>query len=167
MPKVGGPRSNKPTQLKVLTGTARADRIHGNEPQPDLLRDLTPPAWMDAVAKRHWKNIAPKLQRMGVLTETDVDTLALYCQAYARYRQTLKMIGDLDYDSPQFEEWEPKDIAKVLSGLPVRLEKAEASMRLLSHDLGLNPAARSRLSVGKVEKPVDEMEGLLGGRRSG
>ena len=122
---------------------------------------------MDAVAKRHWKATAPKLQRMGVLTETDVDTLALYCQAYSRYRQTLKMIGDLDYDSPQFEEWEPKDIAKVLSGLPVRLEKAEASMRLLSHDLGLNPAARSRLSVGKADKPVDEMEGLLSGRNTG
>jgi P27 family predicted phage terminase small subunit len=166
MPR-GGARNDKPTALKLVTGNPGKRPLNDAEPQSALLSDLTPPTWMDAVAKRHWRAIAPKLQRMGVLTETDVDTLALYCQAYSRYRETLKMIGDLDYDSPQFEEWEPKDIAKVLSGLPVRLEKAEASMRLLSHDLGLNPAARSRLSVGKVDKPVDAMEGMLSGRRSG
>lgn len=162
----GGPRRNKPIALRVLQGNPGKRPLNDAEPTPDALDDLTPPTWMNIVAKRHWRQVAPKLQRMGVLTEADVDTLALYCQAYARYRETLKMIGDLDYDSEQFTDWEPKDIAKVLSGLPVRLEKAEASMRLLSHDLGLNPAARSRLSVGKAAEETDPMEALLGRNRA-
>jgi phage terminase small subunit len=53
----------------------------------------------------------------------------------------------------------------VMSGLPVRLEKAESSMRLLGSDLGMNPASRTRLSVSEA-KAVDPFEEFLNGRSS-
>lgn len=161
MPR-GGPRSNTPTQLKVITGTARKDRIHGDEPKPSAAVDLTAPSWLDAMGKRYWRETSAVLDRMGLLTEADLNQLALYCQAWSRYRSAFATIAKFERDGRP-EDVTFKDFVAMVSGATVRLEKAEASIRLLSHDLGLNPAARSRLSVGKVDKPVDEMEGLLSG----
>ena len=51
--------------------------------------------------------------------------------------------------------------------LCVTREKARADMRLFACEFGLTPKSRAGLSVGKAEKPVDEMEGLLSGRNTG
>jgi P27 family predicted phage terminase small subunit len=164
----GGPRSNKPAAEKALRGNPGKRPINLFEPQPHApSRVPSAPSWLDALARRHWQEVAPVLLASGVLTDADVDSLALYCSAYSRYRKVLKMVADIDFDSPIFTGWEPKDIAVVMSGLPVRLEKAEASVRLIGSDLGLNPSSRSRLSVNKgKDAPSDPMEDLLGGRRS-
>lgn len=161
-------RKPKPSADKALRGNPGKRPINLREPQPHVpSRVPAAPSWLDSLARRHWQEVAPVLLESGVLTDADIDSLALYCSAYSRYRKVLKMVADIDFDAPIFEGWEPKDIAVVMSGLPVRLEKAEASVRLIGSDLGLNPSSRSRLSVGKVkDDAVDPMESLLSGRRS-
>lgn len=152
MPR-GGARNNKPTALKLVTGNPGKRPLNGSEPMPELVQQkIDPPRWMGVEARRCWRDVVPVLQDMKILTEADLNTVALYCQAWSRYRAATAALESDDLNPEAFKMWS------------VRLEKAEASVRLLSHDLGLNPAARARLSVGKTEKPVDEMEELLSGR---
>ena len=68
----------KPTALKQLEGTFRPDRAQG-EVFPDLPPDLSPPDHLSEPARDKWVELAPILARNGLLTECDLDALALYC----------------------------------------------------------------------------------------
>ena len=70
-------RSPKPTQLKMLQGTYRPDRANPGEIFPDAPNDLSPPEWLSERAQEKWNEIAPILGSNGLLTECDLDTLAL------------------------------------------------------------------------------------------
>ena len=65
----------KPTQLKVLQGTYRPDRARG-EILPDTPQDILPPEHLSEPAREKWLELAPMLERNGLLTECDLDTLA-------------------------------------------------------------------------------------------
>jgi P27 family predicted phage terminase small subunit len=156
----GGPRRNKPAALRVLEGNPGHRPINTAEPTPPPAANLDPPAWLDREAKRCWREVAPVLSDMGVLSAADRNALVLYCQAWSRYRAAVRAMA-----SPPFgDDVEPKTLAEYLTGWAVRVEKAEASVRLLGADFGMNPVARSRLSVAKPAEKVDEMEDLLSGR---
>lgn len=161
MPRGG--QNKVPTALAIVRGNPGKRPLNENEPEPIPMTTGNPPDWMDRLAKIHWHKLVKVLTW---LTEADRDQLALYCQAYSRYRKLTKMIGDLDYSSPQFEGWEAKDIIAVLSGLPIRLEKAEASMRGLAAELGMNPVSRTRISAKKPDS-VDTFEDWERGRKHG
>ena len=77
----------KPTQIKVLQGTYRRDRARG-EVFPDASEDLTAPDWLSEPARDKWSELAPILGTQGLLTECDLDTLALYCATWVRWRES-------------------------------------------------------------------------------
>jgi phage terminase small subunit len=47
--------------------------------------NLKPPTWLSALAKREFKRLAAELDGIGLMTNVDVNQLAVYCRAYARY----------------------------------------------------------------------------------
>lgn len=58
----------------------------------DLLDSLQPvveipgcPSHLLPEARKEWKRITPELQRYGLVSKLDRSSLALYCQAYARW----------------------------------------------------------------------------------
>ena len=55
-----------------------------NEPRPQPL-DTRPPSWIKGRARVHWRRVAPMLVRMGVVAESDRDTLAAMLNAWAEY----------------------------------------------------------------------------------
>lgn len=137
MPK-GGCRHKKPTQLKVLQGTARPDRIKEGEPKPVPLAP-DPPSWLDRTGKATWRKYAPMLERLGLLTEADGDSLAAYCQAVSRYVAAVKRLKKVVRENP--------DDIELIRKAEISVEKAEQSVRLLGNEFGLTPAARSRIDV--------------------
>lgn len=149
MPK-GGPRTGKPTALKILQGTARPDRIKKGEPKPVPLAP-DPPAWLDRVAKATWRKYAPMLERLGLLTEADGESLAAYCAAVSRYVAATKRLKKVTRESP--------DDIETIRKAEVSVEKAEQSMRLLGNEFGLTPAARSRIDVSP--EATNNGEGIL------
>lgn len=152
MPR-GGAHNTKPTALRLLQG--RTD-VRDDEPQPEPLLDLTPPAELDDVARECWQRNAPTLANMGVLSASDADLLAVYCDAYSQWRRTSRALRRIAPTNDNYRK------------VAVSVEKARDQMRLLAGEFGMTPSSRSRLSVGKAkDTPVDEMEGLLSGRRSG
>jgi P27 family predicted phage terminase small subunit len=133
-------RPRKPTALKLVTGTARADRTNGNEPEPQLLNDLTPPAHLSERSAAVWREVAPMLRRIQVLTEADVISLEMLCDAVADYRLARQTRGDdmVTYShkgSQMLDQWL---VAQQACG-----KRAE----VLMGRFGMDPVSRSKVMV--------------------
>jgi phage terminase small subunit len=75
-----------PTALKLLKGTQPC-RVNLDAPAPPS-GEPEPPAYLDEKALEFWREHAPMLLGMGVLTAADRHILALLCESYSRVRKT-------------------------------------------------------------------------------
>lgn len=87
-------RPRKPTALKLVAGTTRADRANGNEPEPSVLREVAPPAHLGERSAAVWCELSPVLCRNQVLTEMDLVAFEVLCDAVADYRLARDQRGD-------------------------------------------------------------------------
>lgn len=87
-------RPPKPTALKLLTGNPGGRKLNDREPEPKVLDDCTPPAYLSEAAREIWAEWAPKLTRNLLLTELDVEAFAQWCisieLARAAYKHVLE-----------------------------------------------------------------------------
>lgn len=146
-------RPRKPTSLKLVTGTARADRANGGEPEPQLLADLTPPAHLSERSAKVWNELAPMLRRIQLLTEADTVAFEMLCDAVADYRFARETRGDdmVTYShkgSQMLDQWL---VAQQACG-----KRAETLMGRF----GMDPVSRSRVMVNPQ---TDMFSGKPGG----
>lgn len=105
-----------------------------------LLNDLEPPEHLSSGAAAVWRQVAPMLRRLQVLTELDVIALEMLCDAVADYRHARAERGD-DFvvrsakGSEMVSQWL---VAAQMSG-----KRAEGLMA----KFGMDPASRTRLMV--------------------
>ena len=90
--KGGGPKPI-PTKLKLLKGEKNKDRINTKEPKAIPIIGK-PPAFLNKQAKKEWKKVAPKLERLGIATELDGSILAAYCDAYSIWLGAVKQFQE-------------------------------------------------------------------------
>ena len=130
----------KPTALKQLEGTFRADRAQG-EIFPQSPQSVFPPEHLSEPAREKWRELAPILSRNGLLTECDLDTLALYCATWVRWQDAetrLQTEGATTTAQSGYRQVSPDfTIAS----------KSAAELRALSDRLGLSPSARGRIHI--------------------
>lgn len=90
-------RKKKPIEIKELQGTLRPDRVIDHMKPVAVTALVPPPAGveLDAHAKQVWMNTADLLSRHRVLTEGDLDALAVYCLATSRFWAAQKEIDAL------------------------------------------------------------------------
>ena len=74
----------KPTALKMIQGTVQPSRMNPNEPKPRV--GAVKPEGMHKAASDEWDRLAPMLERLGLLRETDALALELLCESYAAWR---------------------------------------------------------------------------------
>ena len=153
------PPGRKPTpeRLKVLRGRP-GKRPPVNAPKP---RPIAPecPDWLADEAKEEWKRVAPKLERLGLLTEIDRTALSAYCQEYAR--------------------WVEAEAVLAKKGTVVETEKgylyqrpelgiARKALQLIKSwcaEFGLTPSSRARMNL--PEQPEEDgLEKLLDGAKA-
>lgn len=146
------PPRNKPTILKIVTGTARPDRIKPDEPKPNIQIPSCPPG-LSPGAKTEWRRIAPILEDQGLLSNMDRACLAAYCETYARWIKSLREIqkgGEViktPNGSLQISPW--VSIAR----------NAEKEIRQFSSEFGMTPASRSKVSAtDPKDKQVDKKD---------
>ena len=130
----------KPSALKLVHGTNRADRRNDLEPEPELLNDLDPPAHLADRTAAVWREIAPMLRGMQVLTVADRMALEILCDAVADYRHAREQRGDnfIQHSakgSPMLNQWH---VAQQMS-----VKIAESFMAKFAMD----PVARSRVMI--------------------
>ncbi len=77
-------RHRKPTNLKLLQGTARPDRNAGDDVTLPLADGIpAAPDWLpNAHAVKEWNRLAPILHANRLLTDASLSTLAMLCATH-------------------------------------------------------------------------------------
>jgi len=146
----------KPTRLKQLAGNPGKRKLNKREPKP---RKEAPrcPAWLNPDAKRVWKDLVPKLKRMGILTEVDGGALAAYCQTFARWRKVEEFIAKHGEVYPLKDQ---NGKIKYMQQFP-QVSIARNLLQLLKayqQEFGLTPSARTRIEVREEDDEMSELE---------
>lgn len=145
-------RKPNPTALKVLRGNPGRRPLNKSEPQPARAEDLAPPRALKGAAAEEWKRIAPKLQRLGLLTEIDDSALTAYCVTWARWLDAETQIREHGM------------VLKGRKGAPILspyLGIAARTMQQLKQWLeqfGMTPSSRSRVKTDAGSKPADRFD---------
>ena len=162
-----GPKPT-PTYLKVLRGNPGHQKLNKDEPQPLLPAEVPePPAFLAGYAMDEWWRVAPELHRLGLLTVLDVGPLAVYCDAYSRWRSASEVFAGMAERDPVTNGLLVKSqggdaIQNPLVGIARR---AANDMVRYAGEFGMSPAARARISAGVGYEPPGggKFDGLLAG----
>lgn len=144
----------KPSALRLLEGTARADRMR-HEPQPPV-RAPSCPTWLHREARREWRRLTPLLVTLGLVTDLDRSTLAGYCQSYARWYEAEGMIAE------EGMYFETESGYKVLHPAISVSRASLKAMTQIAAEFGFSPASRTRIGTQvPPAAPKTPMELLL------
>lgn len=104
---------------------------------------LEPPTWLESSAKKHFRMIVDVMKPTKVLTNADVDLIALYCDTYydyCSYKRKVRQTGMVNNDTGK-----PNPFIK---------EKRTAATALVKYanELGLTPSARASLAINLDDK---------------
>jgi len=151
-----GPKS-KPTNIKLVTGTARSHRLNPNEPKPEVATPKPPEHLTDA-ARAEWDRVVVDLVTLKILTDLDRAALAAYCQAYGRWsaaETALARMADKDAVTDGL-------IVRTKSGNLIQnplvgaANKAMADMVRYAAEFGLTPSARTRICAEGRDTAMDD-----------
>ena len=149
--------SPKPTALRILQGNPGKIKLNPAEPKPQPAAvDLPSPSWMTKEAKEVWTRLRPDLPWLSV---ADVDLFAAYCTTYARWRdaETFLEAHGLTFvvREPAAEGKQGK--IKFIQQWPqvAIAQKSLLMMCKLGGELGLSPAARTRIHVEPEKTETD------------
>lgn len=140
-----GKRGPKKTPTEVL-------RLHGSQElryrkaEPPAIGTPVPPAWLDDYGLEKWNERVSHLTDMGVLSKTDADALASYCEAYSEFRKATDYIrqhGHMAISAKGSEYQHP------MVGIK---NKAIERMNKLGQQFGWSPSSRADLSVSPQKK---------------
>lgn len=147
-------RPRKPTALKELRGTVKANTANPNEPRPERGFPVAP-AHLSPEELTAWNQVTQIVGGMGVLTMADffgVEELATAYSNLLGLRRRIKAEGDL---------YEKRDIAGEVMKRPNPLVAMEQAQRrdflALLTKFGLTPADRSRVSTIDNDKEDDDL----------
>jgi P27 family predicted phage terminase small subunit len=112
-------------------------------------RQLLNPIWLDDEARQIWKKTLKDMKEFDVLDNVDADTLAIYCDAVARYRETTLKVREEGYTTMSAQG------AETVSPY-VKAAQSYARVALQYSDkLGLNASSRARLAKKKADVEED------------
>ena len=151
-------RKPKPTAMKVLEGNPGKRPLNLFEPTPDAKMPSCPD-WLEDEAKAEWDRLAVPLFNLGILTELDMAPFALYCQAYARWKEAEEFISQHGsiFQTPSGYVQQVPQVSIAQQNLKI--------MQSFCSDFGLTPATRSRIIAagGDDTGSDDPMESVLKG----
>ena len=128
-----------------------------NEPTPPI-SESPAPDFLSASAANYWPKISKQLADCGILTEIDETALALYCEAFARWKDANAMV--IKHGT----------VIKAPSGFPVQSpylaigNKAFEQMTKLLSEFGMTPSSRTRVQAVKKAPKVSRFASLNGGK---
>ena len=135
-------RKPKPTKLKLVADNPGKRKLNEDEPEPDEIKSINPPAHLSPEAANKWPDMVEMLSRNHVFTEMDIDMLAVYCEAFAEWVEAKDKLADIG-----------KIVRSPKSGYPVPSpyvsikNNAEKTMQNGMAEFGMSPASRSRVSI--------------------
>ena len=119
-------RKPKPTALKILAGKPGHRPLPKFEPKPAGIAMM--PQWLNPVASMVWEELAPGLQKVGLLTSADAEQFGQLCTLIAEYRANT-------------------------AGMHTN---RMSLMKSLFAEFGMGPSSRTRISVPKKDGDQEE-----------
>jgi P27 family predicted phage terminase small subunit len=159
----------QPLHLRVLRGNPGKRALRREVEPPREPECPEPPPFLAAYACDEWWRTAPSLHRLGLLTVADVNPLAAYCQAYARWREAEEVLAEMKARDPLTKGLLVKTVAGDARRNPLVKIAADAAGDMVTYagHFGLSPVARSRLAAGINGQPAPgKFDGLFGGQES-
>jgi len=142
--------------MKVLEGNPGKRHLPAREIQPAPIAPECP-GWLHPYAKEEWARLAPKLERLGMLTELDEAAFAGYCEAYARWREASEFITRTKNGGV----YQPNESNYLVQIPHVNIAfKSSTLMCVYLAKFGMSPSDRAGLVVDKQEDE-DGMAALL------
>ncbi|MEO1896163.1 MAG: phage terminase small subunit P27 family [Methylococcales bacterium] len=129
-----------PTNLKIIKGTQRKDRLNKSEPKPKV-NSLSKPDYLTPVASDYWDRIYPDLSDAKIISTLDYDALAMLCESYAYYRHALE---ELQTHGAVMTN---RDGALVRSPYLMVMQKAFEQLKSMLSEFGMSPASRTKIST--------------------
>lgn len=152
-------RKPVPTSIRLLRGNPRKHPVNAREPKPaPMPANLEPPGWLDESAQIEWRRVAPMLGRLGVLTETDADALAAYCEAFTTWKQATHKLREFGLVVKQSTA---AGALPVMSPYVKIAHHAMQQMRAFLVEFGMTPSSRARIHTAA---PVDVPASKWGNR---
>ena len=159
-----------PTNLKILRGNPGHRPLNDKEPRPDADR-VRCPSRLSPDAKKIWREIAPSLKRLGLLTNLDVSELAKFCEMEAMYRREIAWVVEHGSHMPiRGRSIYNNEGKKVAEGNIIRLIKTPAFVSAMATadrasriaaKFGMTPSDRTALKVTGKETTESAMEEYL------
>lgn len=144
-----------PTETKRRRGNPGKRPLNAEEPKPDL-KCPEAPKILQGEASLEWIRITRLLTHLGLIAETDLAVITTYCVAWGEFcdaQDELNNAGTLTVEVGENGAMQPH------AALSIR-RKAEKTLLTMAGQLGLSPAARTRIQV-KKEKPGDALATFL------
>lgn len=160
----------KPTAMKLLEGNPGEKALPENEPEFKSLDVGPPPEDLPLDAKRMWGQLGPVLAAAGVLQVPDQNLFYRYCWTWAKWLEAKRKLEKTGDYYPVMEavyerkgkQWVPKmtknaqtgqlehehRVKKLMRYPQVQdMQRWSTEMRAMEQEMGLTPAARSRILV--------------------
>ena len=142
-------RKPLPTEIKELQGTLEKSRTNYEVPTSGKIQKVTAPKMLTAEEKKMFKSICDDLIQSGVLENPDIDIVLKLVLENSAYYENMKICREKGYV-------EINDKGNRLKRIEYTVAKDNlVNVIRLASELGLTPAARTRLKIGAVsqEKP--------------
>lgn len=148
------PNPKKPTALAIVEGNPGHRPLNKEEPKPTLVCPPAPHGLSDR-ARKHWRKVVKQLYRAKLMTEMDVDALAMYCELYARWAEAMEHLNKegpiitpikkqtTDEDGNTVTEYSPPRRSPWL----ITVEAVFPQMKNMLNAFGMTPEARSRVTT--------------------
>ena len=150
-----GPPPEHP-RLRLLKGNP-GKRPARSPPEPASADECpAPPKHLDGYAREAWLELAPELHKLNLLTILDIGPFAVYCCAYAHWRQAaeaLQRSGELTIKTAKGHT-RVNPLVRIAS-------QAMADMQRIGAQFGLSPNGRLRLCGIEPPPLPSKFDGLL------
>lgn len=142
-------RKAMPVELLLLNGNKnkltkqeiqiRRETEQKLKPKAD---NIKPPTWLTPLAKSEFKRLSAELNEIGIMSNVDVNQLAVYCRAYGRYIELQSNPDGIDEKT---------------------LDTLYKQMKSMAIEFGFTPSSRAKLAMPKEEKKEKTTEEKLFG----
>ena len=137
-------RKPKPTTLKLIQGNPGKRPI--NKSEPVAKGEVEMPDWLSDSAKSQWEIVSKTLKQSGLLTALDSQSLALYCEAFARFKEASDALAR---DGAMIVT--PNGMTMQSPWLAVANKSHDQMVKLLA-EFGMTPSSRSKVTATKQEE---------------
>lgn len=145
------------TKAEIESRRAAENRI---KPKSHRIR---PPDWLNDEAQQEFRRIIKEMKDLDVITNVDVDALAVYCDAYTAYVECTRII-ETDGIMITVRDDDGNITAQYPHPLLSKKRQLAEQMKAQATELGLTPSSRAKIAMPKEKlKPKTEFESRFGG----